>query len=108
ASDIRWEEIRRALESLEGAADAAGERPGEHCLGDAGHVFEQDVPFAEVSGDGQRQLGPLADDDFLDVAHDAAGNCRNVDLALTHGAWARPRRNAIRIRERRRPPSIVS
>src|SRR5206468_1662753 len=71
------------LEPLEGATDAAGQGAGEHRLGDARHVFEEDVALAEVRGDGQGELRALADNDLLDVGDDLAGRGRHVDLTHT-------------------------
>ena len=70
--------VGRALQALERAADALGQRPGQHRLGDAGHVFEQNVPLAEIGDQGQRDLLPLADDDLLDIGDDFLGRGRHV------------------------------
>ena len=70
AGDVGRQQVGRALNPLERAAHAAGERPGQHRLGDAGHVLQQDVPFAEPSDERQNELLPLADDRLLDVGDD--------------------------------------
>ena len=76
AGHIGGKEVGRTLEPLEHRADAASQGPGQHRLGDAGHVFQEDVPFAEVGDQGQHQLLPLADDHLLDVGDDFLGKCR--------------------------------
>ena len=74
----RRQQIGRALHALERAADAFGQCPGEHRLGYAGHIFEQHMPFAEVADQGQHDLLPFADDDFLDVGDDLFGERRDL------------------------------
>ena len=86
AGHVGRQQVGRTLEPLEGAADAPGQGSRQHRLGDARHVFEQDVPFGEVRRDRQRQDGPLADDDLLDVGDDAVRDCR----PRRWGAWAKP------------------
>src|SRR5262249_59610030 len=81
AGDVRRQEIRGALKALEGAPDTHGQGPRHHRLGHAGNVLEKDVAFAEVSGQGERQRLPLADDHFLDVADQLAGERRDVGHA---------------------------
>src|SRR5438105_5186278 len=81
AGDIGRQQIGRALNALERAADALGERAGEHRLGDAGHVFQQNVAFAEIRNERQRDLLPLADDHLLYVRNDFARGRRYVGHA---------------------------
>ena len=70
AGHVGRQQVGRALNPLERAAHAAGQRPGEHRLGDARHVLQQNVPFAEPGNQRQDQLLPLADDGLLDVGDD--------------------------------------
>src|SRR5438067_1837306 len=48
AGDVGGEQVGGTLEALEGGADAAGQGAGEHGLGHAGDVLQQDVALAQV------------------------------------------------------------
>ena len=70
AGDVGRQQIGRALDAFERAADALREGAGQHGFGHAGHVFQQDVAFAKVGDQGQDDLCPFADDHVLDVGDD--------------------------------------
>src|SRR5207248_69805 len=77
--DVGGQQVGGALQALEGAADAACQGPGQHGLGHAGHVFEQNVPLAEVGDQAQLDLGALADDHLFHVGQDLARGGRHID-----------------------------
>ena len=87
---VRRQQVGRALQPLEGTPDAAGQGAGEHRLGHAGHVFEQDVPLAQVRRQGQGQLRPLADDHLLHVGDDLRRRTRHVDFHAWGARWVVP------------------
>ena len=47
AGDVVGQEVGRALQALEGEAEAGGYRAGKHGLARAGHVFDKDVPLTQ-------------------------------------------------------------
>ena len=65
---------------LKAAADGAGKRAGQHGLGHAGHVFQQDVAAGKIGHDRQDDFIVFAHDDFLDVVHDLIGHGRHRGL----------------------------
>ena len=71
AGDVGRQQVGRELDAAEGAADALGERLGEHRLADARHVLDQDVSLAQQGDEGHPHLDVLADDHALDVGDDA-------------------------------------
>ena len=64
--------------------DAAADRPSEHGLRRAGHVFEQDVAAAHQRGDDELQLFALAVDDGLDVVEQARRDVDGAGKALLY------------------------
>ena len=79
---VAGEEVRRELDALEGAADRARDRFGEHRLADPGDVLDQDVTAAEQGDEHEEHLVPLANDDSLDVIADQARD--SLDSAGIH------------------------
>ena len=55
AGELGGEEVRRALDAAEDAADGAGERLGEEGLADAGHVLDEEVAAGEQRDEGERR-----------------------------------------------------
>jgi hypothetical protein len=47
AGDVGRQQVRRELDAAEGAVEGASERLGEHRLAHAGHVLDEEVPFAQ-------------------------------------------------------------
>ena len=47
AGDVRRQQVRRELDAPERAAEAAGDRLGQHGLAGARHVLDQQVPAAQ-------------------------------------------------------------
>ena len=56
------------------AADGLGQAAGERGLADAGHVFEQQVAFAQQGDDGELDGRSLADQHALHVAAQPFGD----------------------------------
>ena len=79
AGHIGRQQIGRALNSLEGAADAGRQRAGEHRFRDARHVFQQNVPFGKPGHERQNDLLPFADDRLLDIGDDFLRRRRDFD-----------------------------
>ena len=87
------QQVGRALNAFEGTADAARQRPGEHRLGHARHVLQQNVPLREPGHQRQNQLSALADDHLLDVGDNAFR--RLVGIKHRRNPWA-IREDAVR------------
>jgi len=87
AGHIGRQQVGRALNSLERATHAAGQRSGEHGLGDARHIFQQDVSFGEPTHQRENELLPFADDRPLDVGDDAFGDA----VTSITSTWSRMR-----------------
>ena len=73
AGDVIGQQIRRALDAFEIAADAARQSPRQHGLGHAGHIFQKHVPLGKIRHHGHQNFVVFADHHFLDVANQAAG-----------------------------------
>ena len=86
AGDIARQKVGCALDAFERTADAAGQGAGQHGLGHAGHVLQQDMPFREISRERENNLRPLADDHLLDVVNNPAGDgCDRRPARFPHG-----------------------
>ena len=70
AGDVAWEEVGRELDSLERAADTAGDGLGEDRLANPRDIFNQDVPSTEECNQDELNLAPLPDDYPLNVVAD--------------------------------------
>ena len=62
-SGVHWMRLNEPFTLRANAAD-------EHGLGDARHIFQEDVPFAEPGDQGEDDLPAFADDRLLDVDDD--------------------------------------
>ena len=62
------------MDAFEGATHALGHGAGEHGLGHAGNILEQDVPLGEQGRHGEDHLVGFTDDDALNVGHDQLRN----------------------------------
>jgi len=67
AGYVRRQEVRRALNAPELAADRRRDGPGEHRLPGAGKVLEEHMTTGHQAGSGEPHRVGLADDDALDV-----------------------------------------
>ena len=77
--DVRRQEVRRELNTLEFAAKGPGEGVRQQGLGETGEVLEQHVAVGEDAHAHASQVLFLADDDLPNLAHEVVGN-------LGHGA----------------------
>ena len=67
AHDVGGQQVGRELDALEGAAERARQRLGQHGLADARHVLQQDVALAEQGDQQEVDDLLLADDDAADI-----------------------------------------
>ena len=70
AGHVRRQQVRRELDPPEAAAEAPGDRLGEHGLAGAGHVLDQEVAAAQQRDESEADFVVLADDHALDVGED--------------------------------------
>ena len=82
AGNVVWQQIRRALDSLERAADTLRDRPRQHCLGHSRNVLQQQMSFGEKRNQRQHDFLPLADHHLLDVIKDLARHRGDAGLAF--------------------------
>ena len=66
AGDVARQQIGRALDPMEAAADAAREHLCQQCLADPGDVLDQQVPAGQDRGHGDLGDVVLAGDDLVD------------------------------------------
>ena len=78
AGDVGWQEVRRELDAPERAAEAAGDRLGEHRLAGARDVLDEEVAPAHQGDQCEPDLLVLAHDHALDVGGHPLG--RLLDL----------------------------
>ncbi len=67
AEQVAGQQVRRELDAVKGARQAAGDGLGQQRLADAGHVFEQEVAFGEQGDEGHLDHVGLAEKDGRDV-----------------------------------------
>ncbi len=77
ARDVGRQQVGRALNAFELTADAFCQRPGQHRLGHAGNVFQQQVPLGKPGDHRQHQLLAFADDGVFDVGDHPFGQLRD-------------------------------
>ena len=82
AGNVVRQQIRRALDPLERAADTLRNRPRQHRLGHSGNVLQQQVPFGKERNQRQHDFLPLADHHLLDVINDLARHRGDAGLAF--------------------------
>ena len=112
AGDVRRQQVGRELDAAEGAAEAPGDRSGQHRLAGPGHILDQQVALAQQRHEGEADLVVLADDDALDVGDDAVAGLldHGHGLRVLSFIWRRcgsrgPRMVArLRAGGRARPP----
>lgn len=85
SGNIAGQQVGRALGAFEGSSDTLGERAGEHCFGDSGNVFEEDVSLREIGDEDLDQFLPFAEDDVFDVGDEPFGDL--VDLCHSRCAF---------------------
>ena len=73
AGDVAGQHVGGELHASEVQVRDLGEAAGGDGLRHAGHVVEQDVAAGEQAGQHERQLGPFADDDALDLVEQPVG-----------------------------------
>jgi hypothetical protein len=83
ARNVGREEVRRELDSPEGAPERPGESFRQHGLARAGNVLHEDVAAAQECDERELDLVVLAEDDPLDVLDHAVDPRRESFL---HGA----------------------
>ena len=71
--DVARQQVGRALQPAEPAAERARQGLGEERLGRAGDVLQQEVPLGEQAGEHQLEHRPLAVDDRLELLEDGLG-----------------------------------
>ena len=84
ASDVAWKKVGCELDAFEVAAGGDGDGSSEHCLADAGDVFDEDVSAAEECDDCESDSGVFADDDSSDVFDDSFDG---VGVCLVNGGF---------------------
>ena len=105
AGDVGRQQVRRELDAPERAAEAAGDRLGEHRLAGARHVLDQEVAAAQQRDEREADLVVLADDDALDVGEDLVAGL--LDLGHRPLRRGRPDAAGARVRPVRRPVAGV-
>jgi len=82
--DVGGQQVRRTLDPGEGAAHGERQRPGQHGLGDTGHVLQEHVALTQEADQREPDGVALADDDLLDIVDD--GTAQSGDI---HGKGLR-------------------
>ena len=72
SGDVRWQEVRRALDAPERASDRGGKRPRQHGLAGAWQVLQQHVTACDQARGGDPDDLALADDDPVHVGLEPA------------------------------------
>src|SRR6266851_3534676 len=83
AGHVRRKQVRGELDAPERAVERTGERFGEHRLADPGHVFDQEVTFAEQGDQAKPDLVFLVDDGAADVGDERIGDA-SYDFGCPH------------------------
>ena len=73
ADDVGGQHVAGELDPPEGQSEYSGQCAGQQGLADARHVFDQQVTTGQQAGEGQLDLGLLAEDDLTDLAIDLLG-----------------------------------
>jgi len=76
--DVGREQVRCALHPLERRPNTAGQGSGEHGLGHARHILEQDVPLGKKGCQHQHDLLALANNHSFDIGADSLAGCVDV------------------------------
>ena len=75
--DVRGQQVRRELNTLELAAEGPSKGVREQRLCEAGEVLEQHVAVGKNADADASKVLLLSDDDFADLAHEVVRNLRN-------------------------------
>ena len=92
--DIARHQVRRALDAAEREVERARDRAREHGLPHPRDIVEQDVAINEQRREELLRGGALADDDLLDLLHEAVRGLADGD---GHPETMRPRASARRL-----------
>ena len=71
AGHVRGQQVGGELDAIEGAPGRHGKCPRQHRLAGAGHILDQQVTIGDQSDDCLAYFSRLAEDDALDIGHDA-------------------------------------